>query len=473
MRDDPVINSPVSVKGIGVRHGQILLQFLFYIIVFGIEISLSSTLSAMLVTDKKFENTPISTVSQMMCSYMFGFVITELFGAVLCKRYGFKWPMVLLMIIISAVTLNLPTLTDEYGAHGIIACRAVQGLCIGLLFSMPAEVISRWVPIKERTMLGTTVYASGLLGEALALYAGGYLSGTRLNWTFVYTQLGYLAIIWVVLMAIFGADSPEQYQRKISGSELDYIVHNRGNVTIKKKMRIPWRKILTSMPFWAIVVAQIGAGWILFVLTVNIPQYMAYNYMVPMTQNTIVVVNLITWVLSFSIAGIAQLLINEGRTTIEQSRKLFNTLGSCIPAFFFILLGLVTQGNQYAGMAIWVTISVTSVGTICGSKLNSNDITTNFAPVVYGIATWISLVFNMITLTILTMNYNLDDWNVILIFSALVAILTNLFYVKFGSGEEQEWNLYEDLEDEEIDLSKSTSRASVDEGKYLLYVRKQ
>lgn len=68
--------------------------------------------------------------------------------------------MVILMTIVSIVTLNLPTLMEEYGATGLGICRAIQGGLIGLLFAIPADVISRWAPIKERTILGTTVYAS-------------------------------------------------------------------------------------------------------------------------------------------------------------------------------------------------------------------------------------------------------------------------------------------------------------------------
>lgn len=75
----------------------------------------------------------------------------------------------------------------------------------------------------------------GFLGNAFITFVGAHLN-RKFNWSMVFTQLGYLTIIWVVLMAIFGSDAPEQYP-KISESELEYIVQNRGNVIVKKKVK--------------------------------------------------------------------------------------------------------------------------------------------------------------------------------------------------------------------------------------------
>ncbi|XP_045477147.1 sialin-like isoform X2 [Harmonia axyridis] len=472
MADEETTKPPASVGCCGVRHWQILLHFSFYVIIIAIEMSLSATLPAMLVTNPKLENLTNASISQMFTSFMLAFTATELFGGYICKKFGFRWPMMIFMGVLTAVTLNFATISNEYGVGGIVFCRAVQGVCSGLLYAMPAEAINRWSPIKERTTFGTTVYAGGILGTAMALFMGSYLSsGTNLKYTSIYTTTGYLALIWVVLMAMYGADSPEQYPKEISQVELDYIVNNRGNVTTSKT--IPWGKIFTSMPFWAIVVAQIGAGWMFYVLAVNVPIYLRFHYEVNLNHNNLVaVINLITWVLSFAISGIAQLLINENRTSIGQSRKIFNTIGSCVPAIFFLYLSFGLNGNQYVGIALWVIVSVCSVGTICGSRLNCNDITTNFSSIVYGTATWISLLFNEISAIVL--NSHFDLWNVVFIYSGILVICTSLFYLKFASGEEQDWNnIYENVGDEEMDLSKSTSRSEVDEKKYLLFIRKQ
>jgi len=473
MNEGEITNPPAPVGCCGVRHWQMALHFAFYVIVFGIVVSISSTLTPMIITTPKLENISMLTISGIVSSYMYAFIATELFSGLICKRFGFKWPMVIFMVVISIATLNLPTLAREYGANGVIVCRVVQGLCIGLLFSMPADAISRWVPARERTTLGTAVYASAYLGQAIALIMGEYISSTNLKWSFVYTQSGYLAIIWAILMAIYGADSPEEYEKEISETERDYIVQNRGNVITKKKLPIPWRQIFTSMAFWAIVVAQIGACWVLYVLTSNLPIFLRMNYEVEINSKLFCIINLITWVLSFSISGIAQSMINSEKTTTEQSRKIFNTIGTWIPAIFLIFFSFGTRGNQYFGIAMWAIMSVTFVGTICGSKLNANDITTNFAPIVYGTATWIAVVFNLISVIVLS-HHMFDNWNVVFIYTAVLAFLTNAFFLKYGSGEEQYWNnMYEVLDEEAGDLSNSASRTSVDEKKYLLFIRKQ
>ncbi|KAL3272622.1 hypothetical protein HHI36_014089 [Cryptolaemus montrouzieri] len=468
-----IINPSAPVKGFGVRHGQVILQILFYVIIYGIELSLSSTIMAIVYSTK--DGSYIYSnwwLSQILAAYLYGFLITELFGGWVCKNFGFKWPMVIMMVINSAITLSLPLIGQNCGAVGLLVCRIVQGLCSGLIFAMPADFINKWIPVGERTTLGTAVYSSSRLGEVLIFFGPAFLVDTSLGWQFVYTLYGYLAIIWAILMAVFGADSPEQYFRKITEKELNHIVQNRGNVKTKSKLRIPWMKILTSMPFWAIIVAEIGTSWLLLVLSANMADYFRTHFFVWNTQFFYVIVTLISWILSFVISKIAQASINNGKTTIGQSRKICNLLGVFIPALCLIYFLFEPSGNRYEAVAFWTVMSVASIGTICGAKLNVNDISTNFSAVILGIAAWIGAVFNMLMVIVFQAKFT-DNWFTLFLFTIILLLITNIFYLKFGSGEEQDWDMIDDDLDEEVDLSKSGAYISCDEGKYLLYIRKQ
>ncbi|KAK9887953.1 hypothetical protein WA026_000251 [Henosepilachna vigintioctopunctata] len=469
MVDECLMEPPA--KGFGIRHWQVILHFFFYVIIDGTKMSIAGTIPYIIRSPDGSSNWSTESLSLAVSSYLFGFLITGLFGGWLCKKCGFKWPMVITMVIISVITLNLPLITREYGHQGLIACRLIQGLCAGLVYPMPADFISRWIPVQERTVLGTIIYASGRIGDVIGMYMPIYLAETSLGWSFIYTQYGYIAVIWAILMGIFGADSPEEYPKAISEEELNYIVRSRGNAKPLTKIDIPWKRMLTSSAFWSIVIAQIGALWLFNVEYGNLMVFLNIFYDVRIRSGAFLIVLSISWIFTFIYSAVAQLFIKENKTTIGQSRKIFNTIGCLVPSVILILYLILPASNPFVGVFLFTILSIGSVATIVGSKLNINDITGNFAPIIFAVANWMGIVFTVVFTLLINIPF-VDTWTVVFVFTIILLILTNLFFLKFGSGEDQMWESYEEVRDEESELSKSTSRASNDERKYLLFIKK-
>ena len=68
------------------------------------------------------------------------------------------------------------------------------------------------------------------------------------------------------------SDSPAT-NRFISNEELVYIEADQKTST-KPPADIPWKQLLSSMPFWAILVANFGNNWGFHLLLTELPEYM-------------------------------------------------------------------------------------------------------------------------------------------------------------------------------------------------------
>ena len=93
------------------------------------------------------------------------------------------------------------------------------------------------------------------------------------GWPSVFYFFGALGVVWFLLWTTFVYDNPDVHPL-ISQKELAYIQRSIGAQTSKHKVPTPWKKILTSMPVIAILVAQTGHGWGLYTLLTELPTYM-------------------------------------------------------------------------------------------------------------------------------------------------------------------------------------------------------
>lgn len=68
-------------------------------------------------------------------------------------------------------------------------------------------------------------------------------------------------------------DSPEE-DRKITDQELEYLRTAIGVSNRESLMSPPWRKMMTSKPVWAIIIAHFAENWGFYTLLTGLPMFM-------------------------------------------------------------------------------------------------------------------------------------------------------------------------------------------------------
>lgn len=157
--------------------------------------------------------------------------------------------------------------------------------------------------------------------------------------------------------------------------------------------------------------------------------------------------------------------IQKKWTTIQFSRKLFNSFGMWLPAIFLLALGFVPVNATMSIFLITITIGL-NAATHSGFVINHLDLAPNFAGILVGTCIAIGnfasigsplLVGYVVTDTVngnsifwlilmeytLFFNTNQNDlasWRIIFIVAACIFFVCNLVFIAFGKVDIQHWN---------------------------------
>lgn len=111
------------------------------------------------------------------------------------------------------------------------------------------------------------------IGALISLLLSGVLADS-LGWQFVFYVQGGLSIIWCVLWIFLVFDKPENHPR-ITFHELELFERSdqADDDAHEQWNNIPWRAILCSGPFWAIVIAHLCSNFGWYMVLVELPTY--------------------------------------------------------------------------------------------------------------------------------------------------------------------------------------------------------
>lgn len=125
-------------------------------------------------------------------------------------------------------------------------------MCEGVFFPSMHAMVARWLPIKERGLMSTLVYSGAQIGTVWVMPLTGLMATSKLGWESAFYLQGALGIAWFAAWMYLVHETPQDHPR-ISRQELKYILDGQGEEKTHKNAQIPWKKVLTSVPVWAVV----------------------------------------------------------------------------------------------------------------------------------------------------------------------------------------------------------------------------
>ncbi|XP_044252908.1 putative inorganic phosphate cotransporter [Tribolium madens] len=443
-------NAKPKSKLFGTRHVQIGLMFVSIIIFYAQRTSLSVAIIAMteetppdpsIPTYPKWDNTDI-----ILSSFFWGYIVPQVGAGQLGEYFGPKWFLFTTMTIGSVFNILVPTMAKLMGPTGVIICRVVQGLNQGFLYPSTNNLISKWTPLYERSRVASFVFGGSNIGIVLSMIFTGALSGSTWGWPSAFYIYGALGIVWACIFAFFVANSPALH-RSISDEEREYIESsNSCNTSENKKVPTPWRKIATSLPIWAVLITSCGGSWGGFTLLTEIPSYMSsiMGFDINSNSQLSALPYIAMFLVAMASAPLADKLISNKIFTIGTTRKIFNSLGTLIPAIALFSLGLIDSSQKDLGTALLV-LAVGACGFVySGYMVNLVDLAPNHAGTLLGITNGTSTIFSILgPLSVQFLGSDKKDpilWRKVFWLAAGIYVGCGLFYAIFCSGELQEWN---------------------------------
>ncbi|TDG46593.1 hypothetical protein AWZ03_007031 [Drosophila navojoa] len=394
----------------------------------------------------------------LLSCYFWGYLVSQIPLAHVAENFSAKWVMLFSVAINVVCTLLTPILTSaHYG--GLILMRVLEGVGGGASFPAMHVMIASWAPPTERMVMSTIIYVGTSAGTALSILLAGVLSANW-GWESVFYVMGALSCIWMLLWIILVQDNPNK-QSFISAEERHMITSSLGTETkVEHHPKVPWGKVFTSVPFWAILIAHTCSnfGWYMFLI--EIPFYMKQVLKFNVASNAALSALPYFPMIIFSIllGKILDTLQAKGKISTTIARKTATSICTVIPAICLLVL-------CYIGCRHYEAVSVMSVGIVAmgamfsGFLSNHIDIAPNFAGTLVALtntaATLPGIVVPLFVGFVTHGNQNIGAWRIIFGVTIVLFVLEFLAFVIFGSGAEQSWNRSDDQKDADVKDEKT------------------
>lgn len=375
--------------------------------------------------------------------FFWGYVLTELPGGRMAEVFGPRRVFGYSILIASLLTCLTPVAASNFDYIGVVVLRILIGFMLGVTFPAMQPIASKWIPPKDRTKFVSNMMASSL-GAAVTLPVCGYLISS-FGWKSVFYVTGVVGTVWAISWFLFVFDSPSQHPR-ITREEREYLENAIGiSSTQRKAPAVPWGRVLTSLPVWAIIITHASSVFCYFTFVNQFPTYMKHVLFLDIKKNGIL--SSFPYIGKYAMALITSYIADYIRATGKISttliRKIFTTLAVGLPGFLMVAQVYLGYG------AVWTvtifTFALTLNGAVTAGYLgNGLDIAPNFSGTIFGMANTLSsfggFLSTYIVADITYKNETYEQFQIVFWILAVTYFVGSLVYLLFGTGELQDWN---------------------------------
>ncbi|GCB71439.1 hypothetical protein scyTo_0008837 [Scyliorhinus torazame] len=359
------------------------------------------------------------TVGLIHGSFFWGYIVTQIPGGFISNKFAANRVFGAAIFLTSTLNMLIPSAARiHFGC--VLFVRILQGLVEGVTYPACHGLWSMWAPPLERSRLATTSFCGSYAGAVVAMPLAGLLVQYK-GWSSVFYVYGMFGMIWYIFWVLFAYESPAKHPT-ITIEEKTYIETSIGEratlISANQKFRTPWLKFFTSMPVYAIIVANFCRSWTFYLLLISQPAYFEEVFGFPISK-----------------VGIL----------------------SAVP--HMVMTIVVPIGGQLADFLrsrnILSTTSVRKIMNCGGFNVNHLDIAPRYASILMGISNGVGTLSGMICPLIvgaMTINKTREEWQNVFVIASVVHYSGVIFYGIFASGEKQDWADPEDTSEDKCGI---------------------
>jgi len=368
----------------------------------------------------------------------------------LADRYGGKRLFGVSILISSVISLLTPFASRaHYGV--LLLLRVLLGLCDGFLYPAIHALIARWSASKYRSTVVTFIFVGASLGVVIGMMLSGVLCdyGFAGGWPSVFYVFGMVGCVWSSAWFLLCYDSAATHPR-ISTTEREYWERVIGTTELVTHPATSSRKILTSIPVWALAIAFFAYNWGMDMLSTWAPVFMHDVLGLNTTSSGLfTAIPFLAKVFVVPFGWFADWLRSPGKLSTNIVRKIFCATGFLLAACLLILVG-------YIGCDRTVAVSLTFLFIFCMSIaqpvviVNQLDLAPLHAGKIMGLTKFVGNVASMVVPHVAgALTYHSStrsEWQKVFFLAAGILIVGAIVFVVFGSGHLQSWARSTDIE---------------------------
>lgn len=370
-----------------------------------------------------------ATVGLIQSSFFWGYLLTQIVGGIWADKVGGKLVLGFGVVWWSIATILTP-IAARIGLPFLLITRAFMGIGEGVAMPAMNNILSKWIPVSERSRSLALVYSGMYLGSVTGLAVSPMLIH-KFGWASVFYSFGSLGSIWFALWIKKAYSSPKE-DPELSPQEKKLILG--GNVAKEPVSVIPWKLILSKAPVWALIISHFCHNWGTFILLTWMPTY--YNQVLKfnLTESGLLcVLPWLTMAVFANIGGwIADTLVSRG-LSITTVRKIMQSIGFLGPAFF------LTQLSHVRTPAMAVLCMACSQGSDAFSQSglysNHQDIGPRYAGVLLGLSNTAGVLAGVFGTAATGYILQRGSWDDVFKVAVVLYIIGTLVWNLFSTGE--------------------------------------
>ncbi|PON68092.1 Major facilitator [Parasponia andersonii] len=388
---------------------------------------------AILPMSKEF-NWNSATVGLIQSSFFWGYLLTQILGGIWADKIGGKLVLGFGVVWWSIATVLTP-IAARIGLPFLLVMRAFMGIGEGVAMPAMNNMLSKWIPVSERSRSLALVYSGMYLGSVTGLAVSPVLIH-KFGWPSVFYSFGSLGSIWFALWLRKAHSSPKE-DPELSAAEKKLILG--GSASKEPVSVIPWKLILSKAPVWALIISHFCHNWGTFILLTWMPTY--YNQVLKfnLTESGLLcVLPWLTMAVFANIGGwIADTLVSKGLsiTAVRKARiyTIMQSIGFLGPAFF------LTQLSHVRTPAMAVLCMACSQGSDAFSQSglysNHQDIGPRYAGVLLGLSNTAGVLAGVFGTAATGFILQRGSWDDVFKVAVVLYIIGTLVWNLFSTGE--------------------------------------
>ncbi|KAL5164518.1 Sodium-dependent phosphate transport protein 1, chloroplastic [Glycine soja] len=370
-----------------------------------------------------------STVGLIQSSFFWGYLLTQIAGGIWADTVGGKQVLGFGVVWWSVATALTP-IAAKLGLPFLLVARAFMGIGEGVAMPAMNNILSKWVPVSERSRSLALVYSGMYLGSVTGLAFSPFLIH-QFGWPSVFYSFGSLGTVWFSVWLSKAHSSPLE-DPELRPEEKKLITTNCSSKEPVKT--IPWRLILSKPPVWALIVSHFCHNWGTFILLTWMPTY--YNQVLKFNLTESGLFCVLPWLImaiSANVGGwIADTLVSKG-VSVTRVRKIMQTIGFLGPAFFLTQLSHV---NSPVMAVLCMTCSQgTDAFSQSGLYSNHQDIAPRYSGILLGLSNTAGVLAGVFGTAATGYILQHGSWDDVFKVSVVLYLVGTVVFNLFSTGE--------------------------------------
>lgn len=393
-----------------------------------------------------------SSKGTILSTFYYGYACSQVPGGWAAQKIGGRRVLLLSFMLWSLTCALVPLNPNQVTL--LVVARLLVGVAQGFIFPSIHTVLAQWVPPHERSRSVSLTTSGMYLGAAMGMLLLPSMVKFRGPQS-VFLAEAALGAMWSLLWFTYATDPPRSEHPKATAAGFgESLLPIKGSQKIKvengghsiKTSKIPWKKIILSLPVWAIVVNNFTFHYALYVLMNWLPTYFELGLQLSLQQmGSSKMMPYLNMFLFSNIGGvIADYLITRRILSVTITRKVLNTIGFIVASFALMALPLFrTSGG--AVFCSSVSLGFLALGR-AGFAVNHMDIAPRYAGIVMGVSNTAGTLAGIIGVDLTgrlleaakTAHSDLsspESWRVVFFIPGLLCIFSSFVFLFFSTGE--------------------------------------